>query len=432
MSPILRLALPAIISNVTVPLLGLVDMAIVGHMGDVAYIGAIAIGSMIFNSLYWMFGFLRMGTSGITAQELGKNGDTERIFRQTAVVALLLSVVIVLLCWPICKLSLWLMAPEEAVAPHVLTYFYICIIGAPAVLLQYSLTGWFIGMQDTRRPMVIAISQNIFNIALSMLLVYGFQLKVEGVALGTMLSQWFAVALGLYLRPHPNHPHKGGLKDISSAKIEPLFREGELKRFFIINRDIFLRTLCMLAVMFFFTSAGSRHGTDILAVNTLLMQTWLVFSYFMDGFAYAGEALCGKYYGASDRRMLLQTVRHLFAWGVALAIVFTLLYAFFTDDFLSLLTNEEDIVALAHEYRFWMIILPLIGFSAFLWDGIFIGMTNSRGMLISCATAALVFVLVYNLCPGIVTLWNDGLWTAFALFLFTRGAMQFWLFRIGR
>lgn len=432
MSPILRLAIPAIISNVTVPLLGLVDMAIVGHMGDVAYIGAIAIGSMIFNSLYWMFGFLRMGTSGITAQELGKNGDTERIFRQTAVVALLFSVAIVLLCWPICKLSLWLMAPEEAVVPHVLTYFYICIIGAPAVLLQYSLTGWFIGMQDTRRPMVIAISQNIFNIALSMLLVYGFQLKVEGVALGTMLSQWFAVALGLYLRPHPNPLHKGGLKDISSAKIEPLFREGELKRFFTINRDIFLRTLCNLAVMFFFTSAGSRHGTDILAVNTLLMQTWLVFSYFMDGFAYAGEALCGKYYGANDKRMLLQTVRHLFAWGVALAIVFTLLYAFFTDDFLSLLTNEEEIVALAHEYRFWMIILPLIGFSAFLWDGIFIGMTNSRGMLISCATAALVFVLVYNLCPGIVTLWNDGLWTAFALFLFTRGAMQFWLFRIGR
>ncbi|MCQ2254419.1 MAG: MATE family efflux transporter [Bacteroidaceae bacterium] len=428
MSRILRLALPAIISNVTVPLLGLVDMAIVGHMGDIAYIGAISIGAMIFNSVYWMFGFLRMGTSGITAQELGKKGDTERIFRQTAVTALLLSAGIILLCWPICELAMWLMSPEESVAPLVRTYYYICIAGAPAVLLQFSLTGWFIGMQDTKRPMVISISQNIFNIAMSLLLVYGLGLKVEGVALGTMLSQWFAVVLGLTLRPHPNLPHKGGLKDISPAKIEPLFREGELKRFFTINRDIFLRTLCLLSVMFFFTSAGSRHGTDLLAVNTLLMQTWLIFSYFMDGFAYAGEALCGKYHGAGNRQMLLQTVRHLFAWGIALAIVFTLLYAFFTEDFLSLLTDEREIVALAHEYRFWMIILPLIGFSAFLWDGIFIGMTNSRGMLTSCATAALVFVLVYNLCPGIVTLWNDGLWTAFALFLFTRGALQLLIF----
>lgn len=429
MSRILRLALPAIISNVTVPLLGLVDMAIVGHMGDVAYIGAISIGAMIFNSLYWMFGFLRMGTSGITAQEFGKQGDTERIFRQTALIALLLSAVILLLCWPICKVALWLMSPEENVVPLITTYYYICITGAPAVLLQYSLTGWFIGMQDTKRPMVIAISQNIFNITMSMLLVYGFGLKVEGVALGTVLSQWFAVVLGVILR---NNLANKQFNNLTGARaITHLFREGELKRFFTVNRDIFLRTLCMLSVMFSFTSAGSRQGTDVLAVNTLLMQTWLIFSYFMDGFAYAGEALCGQYYGAGNKQLLMKTVKDLFVWGVVLAFAFTALYAFFTTDFLSLLTDEKEVVALAYDYRMWMILLPAVGFAAFLWDGIFIGMTNSRGMLISCATAAMAFAVVYYFFSNILTMQNDALWLAFVAFLFMRGAMQLLLFGKG-
>lgn len=423
-SQILRLALPAIISNVTVPLLGLVDMAIVGHMGDVAYIAAIAIGSMIFNSLYWMFGFLRMGTSGITAQELGRKGDTERVFRQTAFIALLLGAAILLLCVPIGLLALWLMSPEDNVVPMVETYYYICVAGAPAVLLQYSLTGWFIGMQDTKRPMIIAISQNVFNITMSLLLVYGFGMKVEGVALGTVLSQWFAVVLGVILKNRLTNKQFNNL--IGEQSITHLFGEGELKRFFTVNRDIFLRTLCMLAVMFSFTSAGSRQGADVLAVNTLLMQTWLIFSYFMDGFAYAGEALCGKYYGAGNRLLLMKTVKELFAWGVGLAMMFTALYAFFTTDFLSLLTDETEVVGLAHDYRTWMILLPAVGFSAFLWDGIFIGMTNTRGMLISCATAAAVFGLTYFL--SVDAMGNNGLWLAFVLFLFMRGTMQWLLF----
>jgi len=437
MSRILSLALPAIISNVTVPLLGLVDMTIVGHMGDVAYIGAIAIGSMIFNSLYWMFGFLRMGTSGITAQELGRKGDTERIFRQTAATALMLSAVVVLLCWPIHEIALWLMSPEESVRPLVSSYFYICIVGAPAVLLQYSLVGWFIGMQDTKRPMIIAISQNVFNIVMSLLFVYGLQLKIEGVALGTMLSQWFAVVLALLLKRNMMAAiGQNNLQNVQdddaqainadSSNSQKLFHEGELKRFFTVNRDIFLRTLCLLSVMFFFTSAGSRQGTNLLAVNTLLMQTWLIFSYFMDGFAYAGEALCGKYYGANDRENLLCTVKRLFVWGIALAAVFTALYAFGTTQFLSLLTDEVEIVNLAQDYRLWMILLPFVGFSAFLWDGIFIGLTYSRGMLVSCATAAAVFSLVYYF--SVDGLQNNGLWLAFLIFLFTRGAMQLWLF----
>lgn len=434
MSPILRLALPAIISNVTVPLLGLVDMTIVGHMGDVAYIGAISIGSMIFTSLYWMFGFLRMGTSGITAQEYGRKGDTERIFRQTALIALLLSAGILLLCWPICKVALWLMSPEESVLPHVVTYYYICVIGAPAVLLQYSLTGWFIGLQDTKRPMIIAISQNIFNIAVSLLFVYALHMKVEGVALGTMLSQWFAVILGVYLKNSEcriQNSELGCAKDNSASCIlhSALFKKGELKRLFTVNRDIFFRTLCMLSVLFFFTSAGSRQGANLLAVNTLLMQTWLIFSYFMDGFAFAGEALCGQYYGAGNRQMLLKTVKDLFVWGVGLATVFTMLYGFFTTDFLSLLTDEADVMALAHDYSMWMILLPAVGFSAFLWDGIFIGMTNSRGMFLSCATAAVCFGAVY--CLSVDTMGNNGLWLAWMVFLFVRGAMQLVLFRRG-
>ncbi len=418
-----KLALPAIVSNVTVPILGIIDMAIVGHLGSANYIGAIAVGSMIFNSIYWLFGFLRMGTSGITAQELGKKGNTDIIFRRSVIIGLLISLLLILFCYPILQLSLYLMAPEEQVVPLVTTYYYICIVSAPAVLIQFALTGWFIGMQNTRKPMIIAISQNILNILLSLTFVYIFGLKIEGVALGTMLSQWFAVILGTYYyrRMIKSRYEEKTIVTLHSAKGK-LLRSSELKRFFSVNTNIFFRTLFLMSVMFFFTSAGSRQGTDILAVNSLMMQTWLIYSYFMDGFAYAGEALCGKYYGAGDRSSLTSTVKSLFVCGNCVATVFTLSFIFGYSPFLSILTDEQSVVTAAAEFQAWIVMIPFVGMAAFIWDGVFIGMTLTRQMLISCALASLVFYTLYYALS--TSLHNHGLWLAFVAFLLARAAIQ--------
>lgn len=420
---ITNLAIPAIISNFTVPLLGLIDMAIVGHMGSADYIGAIAIGSMIFNSIYWLFGFLRMGTSGITAQEVGKQGNTNIIFLRSLVIGLIISVLLIVFCYPILQLCLYLMSPEEELVPLVSTYYYICIMSAPAVLIQYSLTGWFIGMQDTRKPMIIAISQNILNIFLSLAFVYGLHLKIEGVALGTMLSQWFAADLGIfYFYRKKIATHAGETATLPHSSQSRIFNSSELRRFFSVNTNIFFRTLFLMSVMFFFTSAGSKQGTDILAVNSLLMQTWLIFSYFMDGFAYAGEALCGKYYGANKQKELIQTVKALFAFGCIVAFVFTLAFIFGYEPFLSLLTDDPSVVKSSVEYQYWITIIPFFGMAAFIWDGVFIGLTFTRQMLISCFFATVIFYTLYYVCSP--SMHNHGLWLAFVAFLLARGAIQ--------
>ncbi|MCF0243740.1 MAG: MATE family efflux transporter [Bacteroidaceae bacterium] len=414
---ILPLALPAIVSNITVPLLGLVDTAIVGHMGAAEYIGAVSVGSMICTSIYWLFNFFRMGTSGLTSQEYGAGGETTTILRNSLLIAFAIGIAILVLFKPIEILSLFLMSPSAEVKPLVCNYFRICVIGAPAVLMQYSLTGWFIGMQDTKRPMVIAIIQNIFNILASLAFVYLFGMKVEGVALGTMLSQWFALLLGLWLYRRTK---------VTGLKVRNYEVKSFLKRFLSLNADIFLRTLCLMSVFFFFTSAGSKQGTEVLAVNALLMQTWLLFSYFMDGFANAGEALAGKYYGARDHAMLMLSVRRVFVWGGAVAAIFTLAYAFLLNPFLSLLTDNRHIVAAAQPYHFWIACFPLLAFAAFLWDGVFIGLTKSRAMLMGCLAGSMAFFTAfYTLFPYYG---NHALWFAFLLFLLLRAAVQSVLF----
>ncbi|MDY6247967.1 MAG: MATE family efflux transporter, partial [Prevotella sp.] len=290
---ILHLAIPSIVTNVTVPLLGLVDLAIVGHIGNETLIGAIAVGSMVFNVMYWLMGFLRMGTSGMTAQAFGQllaanNVPILAILRRNLLVAVAIAVAFVVLQTPLQWLSLWLMEPSEGVASLVRVYFNICIWGAPAVLSLYVMTGWFIGMQDTRTPMVVSIAQNIINIVVSLVLVFGFGMKIEGVALGTLIAQWSGAVMaffGVMLKKKQLSLHE---KTSETLKL-PAF-----SAYSKVNIDLFLRTLFMVAVNLFFTSAGARQGDLMLSVNTLLMTFFMIFSYIMDGFAYAGEALSGK------------------------------------------------------------------------------------------------------------------------------------------
>jgi MATE family multidrug resistance protein len=415
---ILQIAVPSIISNITVPLLGLIDVTIVGHLGAAAYIGAIAVGGMLFNIIYWIFGFLRMGTSGMTSQAYGKHDldEVARLLLRSVGVGLLIAIILVALQYPIRKLAFTFIQTTEEVERLATLYFRICIWGAPAMLGLYGFAGWFIGMQNSRFPMYIAITQNIVNIAASLCFVYLFHMKVAGVAWGTLTAQYagFLMALLLWRR------YYGGLKK-HVAWHEVLKKEAML-RFFQVNRDIFLRTLCLVIVTLFFTSAGAAQGEIVLAVNTLLMQLFTLFSYIMDGFAYSGEALVGKYVGANNQPALYRTVRQLFIWGVGLSTGFTLLYFFGGKSFLGLLTNEISVIREAENYFYWVLAIPLTGFAAFLWDGIFIGATATRQMFYSMLVASSSFFLVYYSLHE--WMGNHALWLAFIVYLSLRGIMQ--------
>ncbi|NBH90492.1 MATE family efflux transporter [Parabacteroides distasonis] len=420
---ILQLAIPSIVSNITVPLLGLVDVAIVGHLGSASYIGAIAVGGMLFNMIYWIFGFLRMGTSGMTAQAYGKRDLTEvvRTLLRAVGVGLLISLGLWILQYPILRSAFVLIDATEEVKRWASLYFNICIWGAPAVLGLYGFAGWFIGMQNSRFPMFIAITQNIVNIVASLCFVFVLGMKVEGVAQGTLIAQYAGLfmAFALWLK------YYGRLK--AYIDWDGLWGGEAMRRFFSVNSDIFFRTLCLVAVTTFFTSTGARQGDVILAVNTLLMQLFTLFSYIMDGFAYAGEALAGRFIGAKNDVGLRKCVRLLFLWGIGLSLSFTILYALGGKDFLGLLTSDTSVIESSGDYFYWVLAIPLCGFSAFLWDGIFIGATATRQMLYSMLVASGTFFIIYYLFYR--SMGNHALWMAFLGYLSLRGSMQWILWR---
>lgn len=415
---ILHIALPSIVSNITVPLLGLIDVSIVGHLGAASYIGAIAVGGMLFNMIYWLFGFLRMGTGGLTAQAYGRHDlqEVTRILLRSLSISLLLSLALLLLQYPIRNIAFMCMDTSEEVRQLATLYFHICIWGAPATLWLYGFTGWYIGMQNSRFPMFIAITQNIVNIAASLFFVFVLKMKVEGVALGTLVAQYAGLGMACLLWLAYYRPLRKYLRQ------KALFDRTEMKRFFQVNRDIFFRTLCLIAVTVFFTSTGAAYGDVVLAVNALLMQLFTLFSYFMDGFAYAGEALTGKYIGAKDNQSLRLTIRHLFKWGIALSLLFTLLYGAGGKSFLGLLTNDTSVISASEEYIYWVLAIPLAGFSAFLLDGICIGATATHLMLRSMLVASASFFLLYYGLHD--TLGNHALWMAFIVYLALRGVVQ--------
>lgn len=423
MKQVFKLALPSIISNITVPLLGIIDLTIVGHMGEVIYIGAIAIGTMIFNVLYWLFGFLRMGTSGMTSQALGRRDLTEamRLLVRSLTISTAIAVIFILFQFPIRWLALTIMHPTDQVAEQAASYFSICIWSAPAMLGLYGLTGWFIGMQNTRIPMLVSIFQNIVNIVASVTFVFGVGMKIQGVALGTLTAQWTGFLLALYCWKR----YYGRLAEYNWK--DDLFKRSTMVRFFAVNRDIFIRTLFLVGVNFFFISAGSRQGAIILSVNTLLMTLFTIFSYVMDGFAYAGEALSGKYYSAANKLAFDRVYRSLFAWGAIMAMVFTLVYAVGGNGFLMLLTNEAVVVQAAEAYFWWAVMIPIVSVSAFVYDGIFIGLTATRGMLVSSVISALVFFVLYLALQSYLE--NHALWLAFVVYLGLRGGIQWLLYR---
>ncbi len=415
---ILRLALPNIVTNITVPLLGMVDLAIVGRLGDTKYIGAIAIATMIFSMIYWLFGFLRMGTSGFTAQAYGA-GDIKGaadILLRSLLVGLSVALCLIVLQQPIIDLAMSIVSGSEELKAIARRYFFVNIWGAPALLSMYSFKGWFIGMQNSNIPMLIAIVINVVNICLSYIFVFILRLDIEGVALGTVIAQYVGLGMAVWFFIARYH-YVVKLINVAQSIVW-----DEMKRFFRVNFDIFLRTICLIAVFSFFPIAGSRFGDDTLAVNTLLMQFFTLFSYIMDGFAYAGEALTGRFIGAADRVSLRRSIRVNFMLGIGLTLIFTLIYSFGGEYLLRILTDKQRIIDLSAQYYLWVLLVPIAGFSAFLWDGIFIGATASRAMLYAIAVATALFFVIYISFVSI--LGNNALWLALIVFLAARGLGQ--------
>ena len=449
---ILKLALPNIITNITVPLLGMVDTAIVGHLGQ-SQLGAIAIGTQIFNLIYWNFGFLRMGTSGFTAQAYGARrlDEAVRIFIRAITIALAIALALILLQYPIALLSKLIFNGSAGVISMALSYFFVRIWAAPATLGLYAIKGWFIGMQNPKLPMWIAIFINLVNIGCSLLFVCVFHWDIRGVALGTVIAQYSGLAVGLFfvitrygkLFSRSAHvpvgiPSHSAIIPVGNFHfsifnfqfLKDSLQWKDLRHFFRVNGDIFLRTVCLAAVFTFITSESGRISDEILAVDNLLMQFFMLFSYIMDGFAYAGESLVGRYIGAKDRPSLVSTVRRLLLWGLLLTLLFTIVYALFGSDILRIFSDKQEVIDAASPFLFWTLIIPVCGFSAFLFDGIFVGATASRTMRNSMFIAtALFFALYYILLttyhsPLTTYHWNNILWLSFMLYLAARGLTQ--------
>lgn len=421
---ILNLAIPNIISNLTIPLLGMVDLAIVGHLDSKVYIGAIAVGSMIFNLIYWSFGFLRMGASGLTAQAYGARNFEEviAILIRGLLVAFAAAILVIILQIPIEKIAFLLIDGSSEVESLAISYFYIRVWAAPATIAIYALTGWFIGMQNTKTPMIIAIVVNLLNVGLNVLFVYGFNLKSDGVAWGTLIAQYLGLFTALILL----WKHYGKL--FKYLKKQVIFSSLGIKNFFVVNRDIFIRTISLLAVFTFFTSQSASTNDNILAVNSLLLQFLFIFSFLTDGFAYAAEALTGKFYGALQFNQLKLVIKRIFIWGGIISLIFTLLYYFGNEFLLKLLTNQTEVLTVVKEYTFWIILIPIVSVASFIWDGIFIGLTASKQMRNSMLISVFIvfFPTWYLLSPSYQ---NHALWFAFILFLLARGVIQTVMYR---
>ena len=401
---ILRLAIPSILANITIPLVGIVDTAIVGHLSDATAIGGIAIGTMLFDLLYWNFGFLRVGTSGLTAQAYGKtvsgdrlavSGECRKILTQSLTIALIASLVIWAIQYLFVTAVLAVVPCSEGVAEVAREYFFIRIWAAPATLMLMALKGWFIGMQDTKSPMAVDIVVNVVNMCASYYLAVHAGLGVAGVAHGTVIAQSTGLALAIGILVFRYDIVHIGLPEIIAA-----MRGPEIKRMMALNGNLFIRSLCFMVVYVGFTSLASQYGDTQLAVSSILMKLFMFFSFFVDGFAYAGEALVGKAYGqaeSGERLAVSGIVRALFYWALGVGVIFTILYAALGRINFEIMTNDETVIEAAMAYIGWLIAMPIISTLAFMWDGVYVGATAGVPIRNSMIWAAVAFIGGYLL-----------------------------------
>ena len=402
---ILKLAIPSILANITVPLVGMVDIAVAGHLdvNAATMIGGIAIGSMLFDLLYWNFGFLRVGTGGLAAQAYGRGDRKEcaRILTRALGIALACALVLISIQWIFVKAAFLVVDSSPEVQALATKYFYIRIWAAPATLSLMALKGWFIGMQDSVSPMATDMTVNGMNVLMSIILSLGFTvgglhydgMGFAGVAAGTVVAQYsgLLVALLLLLWKY----RRNTLSTITLPELRGLFKGEDTRRFFVMNADLYVRSLCFIAIYIGFTVISARYGDVLLAVSSILMKLLMIFSYFTDGFAYAGEALTGRYIGAKDSFMVRQTVRWTFVWSMSIALLFMGIYHFAGVPMLRMMTSDPIVVAAAVGYLPWLLLMPIAGCAAFTWDGIYIGATASRQMRNSMLWATVSFAALW-------------------------------------
>ncbi len=391
-------------------------MMLMGHLDSVSYIGAIGLGGTIFSVMYSIFSFMRAGTTGFTAQAYGGNNHQEISygFYRAMGIALIATVLVLSLQRPIEWIAMQLLNGSDEVLRYTTDYFRVRIWAAPAVLSLYTFNGWYIGMQNTTIPMVIAILINAVNIGLSVLFVNVFQMGVAGVALGTVIAQYIGLLTAIIFMLAKYRQY------LIPIEKKILLQADKLKRFFKVNTDFMIRSILLVLTIAFFTNQSAKLGDDILAVNMILMQFFYIFSYFTDGFAYAGEALVGRFTGAHDHENLKKTIKYLLLWGLGLSIPFTLLYWAFPETFIHLISDQPGIAEQARPYYIYMILIPVITFAAFLWDGIYIGATAAKEIRNTMIIASLiVFLPAWHFLMPIYG--NHGLWIAFLLFMVARG-----------
>ena len=422
-SQILRLAIPSILANITIPLVGLVDTAIVGHIANATFIGGIAIGTMLFDLLYWNFGFLRVGTSGMTAQAFGRGDRQEcaRLLSQSVGIALLGAAVIWLLQWLFVTVVLAILPCSPEVATFARDYFFVRIWAAPATLSLMAFKGWFIGMQDTVSPMITDIVVNLVNMLVSYVLAVHTPMGAIGVAWGTVIAQFTGLSMALILLLVKYRHLWQGLSPVRLA-----LDSSGMRRLISLNGNLFIRSLCFMVVYVGFTSLASNYGDVELAVSTIMMKLFMLFSYFVDGFAYAGEALVGKYMGRNqqseinnqDNVQIPHVVRLLFAWSLGVGLLFTVIFALWSSGFYLTMTSDATVLARLADYTPWLIAMPIVSTLAFMWDGVYTGATAGKHIRNAMIYAALAFVIGY-----LVTYWwlgIQGLYIAYFAHLIAR------------
>ncbi|MDE6391729.1 MAG: MATE family efflux transporter [Muribaculaceae bacterium] len=418
---IIRLALPAIINNITVPLLGLCDTAVAGHLGNAVFLGAMSVGAMMLNVIFWLCGFLRMGTSGLTAQAFGA-GDAalgRDILRKSLMIAALISASAIICRAPLLALLMKTVGADPDVAALAERYFMICIWGAPAQLGMMAVSGWFIGRQNTVVPMTVAIGVNVVNIALSLLLVFGIGLGFTGIAAGTLCAGWTGlVAALLFVR----RELRAERQSQQAHRGQP--QRARWSRFFSLNADLFFRSACIMGVSLAMTAVGARLGETALAANAVIMQFFLFFSYFMDGFAFAAEALVGKAAGARDVAGLRSSVGALLRTGAVMSMIFLFIYFGGAGTITALLTDSAEVRDTVGSLHFWVTALPVVSVAAFIFDGIFIGLAMTRPLFVTTAVAAAIFFMIAFMLPFPGELPEEGmLWCAFESYLLARGIL---------
>ena len=394
---ILRLAIPSILANITIPLVGLVDTIIVGHISDAHAIGGIAIGTMLFDLLYWNFGFLRVGTSGMTAQAYGR-GDNQhcaRLLTQSVTIALVGAMIIWALQWLFVTAVLAVVPCSQQVSAFAREYFFIRIWAAPATLCLMAFKGWFIGMQDTVSPMAIDIVVNVVNMVVSYVLAVYTPLVALGVAYGTLAAQFTGLLLSLVIILWKYQYVWRGVSLWRLAKD----KQG-IGNLITLNANLFVRSLCFMIVYVGFTSLSSLYGDTDLAVCSILMKLFMLFSYFVDGFAYAGEALVGKYVGeqqvySQKESSLARVVRLLFIWSLGVGCLFTLIFALLASPIYHIMTSDLLVINRLADFTPWLVAMPIISTLAFMWDGVFAGATAGKQIRNAMIYAAIGFVIGY-------------------------------------